>query len=151
MFFRMPNAIALLCQYPGEVAGDGARKQADGGLARRRARWAAYPPGARLAQRLAPDQTSHSAARRVPAIKANLRSSPQQRIICHEKGIRDTPLLEGLKQIPPLVFLVPAAANLLWNNLLEPEGNKSSDWVPVFTQFLCPSPQRPFLCTWRSC
>ncbi|XP_026276110.1 phospholipase B1, membrane-associated-like [Frankliniella occidentalis] len=42
------------------------------------------------------------------------------------------------------------AANGLWNNLLEPEGNKS-EWGPLLRRFRCPSADRPYLCTWRNC
>ncbi|XP_076647793.1 phospholipase B1, membrane-associated isoform X2 [Halictus rubicundus] len=37
--------------------------------------------------------------------------------------------------------------NALWNNLLEPHGNKSREWVPTHKKFLCPTPERPFLMT----
>ncbi|XP_006618964.1 phospholipase B1, membrane-associated-like isoform X4 [Apis dorsata] len=38
-------------------------------------------------------------------------------------------------------------ANNLWNSLLEPVGNKSTSWTPIFERFLCPTPERPFLMT----
>ncbi|XP_043604738.1 phospholipase B1, membrane-associated-like [Bombus pyrosoma] len=38
-------------------------------------------------------------------------------------------------------------ANNLWNNLLEPVGNKSSAWTPLYERFLCPTSERPFLMT----
>ncbi|KAG6799498.1 phospholipase B1, membrane-associated isoform X1 [Apis mellifera caucasica] len=38
-------------------------------------------------------------------------------------------------------------ANNLWNSLLEPIGNKSTSWTPIFKRFLCPTPERPFLMT----
>ncbi|XP_003484539.1 phospholipase B1, membrane-associated-like isoform X1 [Bombus impatiens] len=38
-------------------------------------------------------------------------------------------------------------ANNLWNNLLEPVGNKSSTWTPLYERFLCPTSERPFLMT----
>ncbi|XP_026673230.1 phospholipase B1, membrane-associated-like isoform X2 [Ceratina calcarata] len=38
-------------------------------------------------------------------------------------------------------------ANGLWNNLLEPAGNKTDHWLPVYQKFLCPTPRRPFLMT----
>ncbi|KPJ21191.1 hypothetical protein RR48_00147 [Papilio machaon] len=40
------------------------------------------------------------------------------------------------------------AANLLWNNLLEPVGNKSDNVPPVLLKsFRCPTPQAPFFFT----
>ncbi|XP_037296711.1 phospholipase B1, membrane-associated [Manduca sexta] len=40
------------------------------------------------------------------------------------------------------------AANLLWNNLLEPVGNKSDNVPPVLMRsFRCPSPEAPFIFT----
>ncbi|XP_043592951.1 phospholipase B1, membrane-associated-like isoform X2 [Bombus pyrosoma] len=38
-------------------------------------------------------------------------------------------------------------ANNLWNNLLEPVGNKSFTWTPLYERFLCPTSERPFLMT----
>ncbi|XP_076764145.1 phospholipase B1, membrane-associated [Xylocopa sonorina] len=38
-------------------------------------------------------------------------------------------------------------ANGLWNNLLQPVGNKSDHWEPLFKKFLCPTSERPFLAT----
>ncbi|XP_068986792.1 phospholipase B1, membrane-associated-like [Bombus flavifrons] len=38
-------------------------------------------------------------------------------------------------------------ANNLWNNLLEPVGNKSKALTPLFKKFLCPTSERPFLMT----
>ncbi|XP_016914727.2 phospholipase B1, membrane-associated-like isoform X2 [Apis cerana] len=38
-------------------------------------------------------------------------------------------------------------ANNLWNSLLEPVGNKSTSWTPIFEKFLCPTSERPFLMT----
>ncbi|CAL7935960.1 unnamed protein product [Xylocopa violacea] len=38
-------------------------------------------------------------------------------------------------------------ANGLWNNLLEPVGNKSDHWDALFEKFLCPTSERPFLMT----
>ncbi|XP_076672672.1 phospholipase B1, membrane-associated [Andrena cerasifolii] len=37
--------------------------------------------------------------------------------------------------------------NGIWNNLLEPFGNKSESWPPAYKKFLCPTPERPFLVT----
>ncbi|KAK9299378.1 hypothetical protein QLX08_007614 [Tetragonisca angustula] len=40
-------------------------------------------------------------------------------------------------------------ATILWNNILEPVGNKSESWNRdrKFNVFLCPTPERPFLAT----
>ncbi|KMQ93815.1 phospholipase membrane-associated [Lasius niger] len=38
-------------------------------------------------------------------------------------------------------------ANGLWNNLLQPVGNKSMTWEPPFKTFLCPTEERPYLAT----
>ncbi|XP_076172661.1 phospholipase B1, membrane-associated isoform X2 [Ptiloglossa arizonensis] len=38
-------------------------------------------------------------------------------------------------------------ANGQWNNLLEPYGNKSDSWSPLYEKFLCPTTARPFLIT----
>lgn len=42
------------------------------------------------------------------------------------------------------LFLV---ANALWNNLLQPIGNKTTTLLPVFKTFLCPTFKRPYLVT----
>ncbi|KAJ6645952.1 Phospholipase B1, membrane-associated [Pseudolycoriella hygida] len=39
------------------------------------------------------------------------------------------------------------AANALWNNMLEPEGQKSTNWKKEFSEFLCPTVSRPYLAT----
>ncbi|KAF4533427.1 hypothetical protein B566_EDAN001152 [Ephemera danica] len=39
------------------------------------------------------------------------------------------------------------AANALWNNMLEPDGNKSTTWQPEFERVLCPSINAPYLFT----
>ncbi|XP_076482237.1 phospholipase B1, membrane-associated-like [Bombus vancouverensis nearcticus] len=41
-------------------------------------------------------------------------------------------------------------ANNLWNNLLEPVGNKSRVLTPLFEKFLCPTSERPFLMTYEN-
>ncbi|XP_076482060.1 phospholipase B1, membrane-associated-like [Bombus vancouverensis nearcticus] len=41
-------------------------------------------------------------------------------------------------------------ANNLWNNLLEPVGNKSGAFTSLFKKFLCPAPERPFLMTYKN-
>ncbi|XP_043603666.1 phospholipase B1, membrane-associated-like [Bombus pyrosoma] len=41
-------------------------------------------------------------------------------------------------------------ANNLWNNLLEPVGNKSRALTSLFKKFLCPTSERPFLMTYRN-
>ncbi|CAK9804109.1 Phospholipase B1, membrane-associated [Anthophora plagiata] len=38
-------------------------------------------------------------------------------------------------------------ANGVWNNLLEPIGNKTEYWLEPYTRFLCPTAERPFLVT----
>ncbi|XP_031370461.1 phospholipase B1, membrane-associated-like [Apis dorsata] len=38
-------------------------------------------------------------------------------------------------------------ANALWNNLLQPIGNKTTTLLPVFKTFLCPTFKRPYLVT----
>ncbi|XP_043797736.1 phospholipase B1, membrane-associated-like [Apis laboriosa] len=38
-------------------------------------------------------------------------------------------------------------ANALWNNLLQPIGNKTTTWIPVFETFLCPTSEKPYLLT----
>nr|XP_018916682.1 PREDICTED: phospholipase B1, membrane-associated-like [Bemisia tabaci] len=43
------------------------------------------------------------------------------------------------------------AANALWNNMLEPVGNKSRDWKLEMTRFLCPTEESPYICTWKNC
>lgn len=40
-----------------------------------------------------------------------------------------------------------AAANALWNNVMEPEGAKQINWMPAFAQFKCPTNERPFIAT----
>ncbi|XP_015436568.1 PREDICTED: phospholipase B1, membrane-associated-like isoform X2 [Dufourea novaeangliae] len=37
--------------------------------------------------------------------------------------------------------------NSLWNNLVEPYGNKTDHWVSITEKFLCPTPEKPFLMT----
>lgn len=43
-----------------------------------------------------------------------------------------------------------AASNALWNNMLEPEGQKSTNWTKEFTNFMCPTEDRPFIATKRN-
>ncbi|CAK9829553.1 Phospholipase B1, membrane-associated [Anthophora retusa] len=38
-------------------------------------------------------------------------------------------------------------ANGVWNNFLEPIGNKTEYWLEPYKKFLCPTPERPFLVT----
>lgn len=45
------------------------------------------------------------------------------------------------------IVVVFQVANNLWNSLLEPVGNKSTSWTPIFEKFLCPTSERPFLMT----
>ncbi|KAH1011986.1 hypothetical protein HUJ04_001245 [Dendroctonus ponderosae] len=42
------------------------------------------------------------------------------------------------------------AANDLWNSLLEPYGQKTTNGGPEFARFLCPSPERPYMFTQRN-
>lgn len=39
------------------------------------------------------------------------------------------------------------ATNALWNNMLEPYTNKSTNWKQEFSEFRCPSNERPFIAT----
>ncbi|XP_049939390.1 phospholipase B1, membrane-associated-like [Schistocerca serialis cubense] len=39
------------------------------------------------------------------------------------------------------------AANALWNNLMEPVGNKSLEWQETFSRFLCPTQESPYIYT----
>ncbi|XP_071876921.1 phospholipase B1, membrane-associated-like isoform X1 [Bombus fervidus] len=41
-------------------------------------------------------------------------------------------------------------ANNLWNNLLEPFGNKSRAFTTLFKKFLCPTSEKPFLTTYKN-
>ncbi|XP_033362636.1 phospholipase B1, membrane-associated-like isoform X2 [Bombus vosnesenskii] len=41
-------------------------------------------------------------------------------------------------------------ANNLWNDLLEPVGNKSRSLISLFEKFLCPTSERPFLMTYEN-
>ncbi|XP_046991155.1 phospholipase B1, membrane-associated-like [Schistocerca americana] len=38
-------------------------------------------------------------------------------------------------------------ANALWNNVLEPVGNKTEGWRPLMQRFLCPSAEAPYFFT----
>ncbi|XP_076225818.1 phospholipase B1, membrane-associated-like isoform X2 [Nomia melanderi] len=35
--------------------------------------------------------------------------------------------------------------NVLWNNLMELNGNKSTNWYSMSEKFLCPSAEKPYL------
>lgn len=39
------------------------------------------------------------------------------------------------------------AANALWNNMMEPYGNKSTNWKKEFTEFKCPTDSHPYIST----
>lgn len=39
------------------------------------------------------------------------------------------------------------ASNALWNNMFEPIGHKSTNWKKEFTDFKCPTEERPFIAT----
>lgn len=39
------------------------------------------------------------------------------------------------------------AANAVWNNMLEPVGNKSANWSKEFGVFRCPTEEHPFIRT----
>lgn len=39
------------------------------------------------------------------------------------------------------------AANAVWNNMLEPYGNKTLDWGREFKLFRCPTTRMPYLST----
>ena len=38
-------------------------------------------------------------------------------------------------------------ARALWNNMMEPAGNKTNDWDVSDTRFLCPTIENPYLKT----
>lgn len=40
-----------------------------------------------------------------------------------------------------------SVANALWNNMLEPVGNKTRGWRPLMKNFLCPSEKTPYFFT----
>lgn len=39
------------------------------------------------------------------------------------------------------------ASNALWNNMLQPYGNKSTNWQREFREFKCPTAENPFIFT----
>lgn len=39
------------------------------------------------------------------------------------------------------------ATNALWNNMLEPHGNKTTNWKKEFSEFKCPTESQPFIST----
>lgn len=39
------------------------------------------------------------------------------------------------------------AANALWNNMMQPDGQKSTNWKKEFTEFVCPTVDRPYIAT----
>lgn len=40
------------------------------------------------------------------------------------------------------------AGTSLWNNLLQPEGTKSSNWASPQKKFLCPTEEHPYIYTY---
>ncbi|XP_008210181.2 phospholipase B1, membrane-associated [Nasonia vitripennis] len=38
-------------------------------------------------------------------------------------------------------------ANALWNNLMQPVGQKSRNWPEIFGEFVCPTERRPYIAT----
>ncbi|XP_050420252.1 phospholipase B1, membrane-associated-like [Adelges cooleyi] len=42
------------------------------------------------------------------------------------------------------------AANALWNNMMEPVENKSSNWIKEFDRFNCPTAESPYISTWKN-
>ncbi|XP_050420647.1 phospholipase B1, membrane-associated-like [Adelges cooleyi] len=42
------------------------------------------------------------------------------------------------------------AANALWNNIMEPVGRKSTNWIQEFDRFNCPTAESPFIPTWKN-
>ncbi|VVC30184.1 Hypothetical protein CINCED_3A016076 [Cinara cedri] len=42
------------------------------------------------------------------------------------------------------------AANALWNNMMEPVGNKSTNWSKEFDRFVCPTDESPYIRTWKN-
>lgn len=48
-----------------------------------------------------------------------------------------------------MLFFAPAA-NALWNNLMEPVGEKSTNWPELFSPLLCPTEDHPFIYTHKN-
>ena len=48
------------------------------------------------------------------------------------------------------MFCVSQDANNLWNNLLEPVGNKNSTYTTLFKKFLYPTSEKSFLMTYKN-
>ncbi|XP_050522339.1 phospholipase B1, membrane-associated-like isoform X4 [Daktulosphaira vitifoliae] len=42
------------------------------------------------------------------------------------------------------------AANALWNNMMEPVGQKTTNWSKEFSRFLCPTQTHPYIRTWKN-
>jgi Gpi18-like mannosyltransferase len=48
-----------------------------------------------------------------------------------------------------MVFKISSyAGTTLWNNILQREGNKSTNWESPFKKFLCPTREHPYLLTY---
>lgn len=47
-------------------------------------------------------------------------------------------------------FIRFPVANALWNNMLEPVGNKTRGWQPLMERFLCPTENAPYFFTRRN-
>lgn len=43
--------------------------------------------------------------------------------------------------------IIFVATNALWNNMLEPEGQKIQNWAKEFTEIKCPTYERPYIAT----
>lgn len=55
-----------------------------------------------------------------------------------------------LHNIIILDILCSWAGVTLWNNILEPLGNKSITWGSAKTRFLCPTPEHPYIFTYEN-
>jgi hypothetical protein len=54
---------------------------------------------------------------------------------------------EAIKLLMLIRFFLPAVATMQWNNLLEPEGNKTLDFTMPMKKIRCPSEKTPYLFT----
>lgn len=46
-----------------------------------------------------------------------------------------------------LIYFELEATSALWNNMLQPEGRKSTNWKKEFTELICPTVDRPYIAT----
>lgn len=47
------------------------------------------------------------------------------------------------------VFCI-SVANALWNNMMEPVGQKTIDWSKELERFICPTDEFPYIRTWKN-